>query len=77
LTEKGNILGHRDGVHHYTIGQRKAGICCGSANVVGSDTGRNWVIVGDRDITKKRECTIQQVNRRFAPALTAPIQAEV
>ncbi len=76
---EGNVLGHHEGVHHYTIGQRK-GLGIAAAQplyVVGLDTGRNRVIVGDRDSVQKRECTIQQVNWVSMPAPTAPIQAEV
>lgn len=76
---EGNVLGHHDGVHHYTIGQRK-GLGIAAAQplyVVGLDTGRNRVIVGDRDSVQKRECTIRQVNWVSIPAPTTPIQAEV
>ena len=75
----GKVLGQHEGVHHYTIGQRKG---LGVAHseplyVVGLDAGRNRVIVGDREETLETECTVQRVNWLSIAPPTAPIQAEV
>ena len=75
----GKVLGQHEGVHHYTIGQRKG---LGVAHseplyVVGLDAGRNRVIVGDRTETLETECTVQRVNWLSIAPPTAPIQAEV
>jgi tRNA-uridine 2-sulfurtransferase len=75
----GNVLGQHEGVHHYTIGQRKG---LGVAHseplyVVGLDAGRNRVIVGDRAETLETECTVQRVNWLSIAPPAAPIQAEV
>lgn len=75
----GNVLGHHDGVHHYTIGQRK-GLGIAAAQplyVVGLDAGRNRVIVGDRDSAQQTECTIHHVNWVSITEPVTPIQAKV
>lgn len=75
----GNVLGHHEGVHHYTIGQRK-GLGIAAAQplyVVGLDAGRNRVIVGDRHSAQKADCTIRQVNWVAIAEPTTPIQAQV
>ncbi|HEY9908074.1 MAG TPA: tRNA 2-thiouridine(34) synthase MnmA [Thermosynechococcaceae cyanobacterium] len=79
VDQSGRVLGQHEGVHHYTIGQRKG---LGVAHseplyVVGLDTGRNRVIVGDRSATLATECTVQRVNWLSIPSPTAPIAAEV
>ena len=61
---QGRILGHHNGIHHYTIGQRK-GLGIASAHplyVVALDVGRNQVIVGDRASVHYPECTVYRVN---------------
>ncbi len=75
----GNVLGHHEGVHHYTIGQRK-GLGIAAAEplyVVALDAGRNRVIVGDRHSAQRAECTVWQVNWVSITEPTTPIQAEV
>lgn len=75
----GQVLGQHDGVHHYTIGQRK-GLGIAAANplyVIGLDPGRNRVIVGDRDSAQDLECTVQRVNWVSIVEPNAPIRAEV
>ncbi|HEY9844912.1 MAG TPA: tRNA 2-thiouridine(34) synthase MnmA, partial [Candidatus Caenarcaniphilales bacterium] len=75
----GNVLGHHEGVHHYTIGQRK-GLGIAAAEplyVIGLDAGRNRVVVGDRTSAQKADCTVQQVNWVSMAEPMAPIQAEV
>ncbi|MGB7442726.1 MAG: tRNA 2-thiouridine(34) synthase MnmA [Coleofasciculaceae cyanobacterium] len=75
----GKVLGEHNGIHHYTIGQRK-GLGIAAAKplyVVGLDTARNRVIVGDRERATQPECSVGRVNWVSIPAPTAPIRAEV
>lgn len=75
----GNILGQHDGVHHYTIGQRRG---LGVAHseplyVVGLDAKNNRVIVGDRTATLSSEFTVQRVNWMSIAEPATPIKADV
>lgn len=76
---EGRVLGHHDGVHHYTIGQRK-GIGVSAPNplyVIDLDPVMNRVIVGDRDSASKMESTVKRVNWVSIAPPTTPIRAEV
>jgi tRNA-uridine 2-sulfurtransferase len=56
----GKVLGQHDGVHHYTIGQRK-GLGIAAAEplyVIALDAVNNKVIVGDRTLATQPECTV-------------------
>jgi tRNA-uridine 2-sulfurtransferase len=75
---EGKILGYHDGIHHYTIGQRK-GIGIAAAEplyVVGIDSGRNQVIVGNRESVHQAECTVAQVNWVSMAKPQSPIRAQ-
>ncbi len=79
VDQSGQVLGQHDGVHNYTIGQRK-GLGIAAAQplyVIGLDAGRNRVIVGDRTSGNQQECTVQRVNWVSIAEPTAPIRAEV
>lgn len=75
----GTILGQHDGIHHYTIGQRKGlGIAYKEPlYVVSLDPVMNRVIVGSRDATFESELTAQRVNWVSIAAPQGPIRAEV
>ncbi|MBD2100915.1 tRNA 2-thiouridine(34) synthase MnmA [Leptolyngbya sp. FACHB-261] len=76
---QGKILGQHEGVHHYTIGQRK-GLGIAAAEplyVIGLDAGRNRVIVGGRDSAQGSECSVQLVNWVAMAEPSTPIQALV
>lgn len=75
----GKVLGQHNGIHHYTIGQRKGlGIAAPEPlYVIGIDAGRNRVIVGDRTRATQSECTVARVNWVSIPEPTAPIRATV
>ncbi len=79
VDQAGRVLGQHDGVHHYTIGQRKGlGIAHSEPlYVVALDAANNRVIVGDRDATLASECIVQRVNWVAIATPTAPIQATV
>lgn len=79
VDQSGRVLGQHEGIHHYTIGQRK-GIGIAAAQplyVIGIDAGRNQVIVGDRTAAQNPDCTVQRVNWVAIAEPTAPIHAEV
>jgi len=79
VDSEGKVLGQHQGIHHYTIGQRK-GLGIAAAEplyVIGLDVGRNRVIVGDRTRATQPECTAYRVNWVSIPAPTAPIRASV
>ncbi|WP_414574838.1 tRNA 2-thiouridine(34) synthase MnmA [Anabaena sp. CCY 9402-a] len=75
----GKVLGQHDGVHHYTIGQRK-GLGIAAAEplyVIELDAVNNKVIVGDRTKATQSECTVSRVNWVSIAEPTSPIRAEV
>jgi tRNA-specific 2-thiouridylase len=75
----GQVLGQHDGVHHYTIGQRKGlGIAAPEAlYVIELDAVNNRVIVGDRTQGSQSECIVNRVNWLAIAAPATPIRAEV
>jgi len=79
VDSSGKVLGQHEGVHHYTIGQRK-GLGIAAAEplyVIGLDAVMNRVIVGDRTSATQSEFTVQQVNWVSITEPSAPIRAEV
>lgn len=79
VDRSGQVLGTHQGVHHYTIGQRKGlGVAAPQPlYVVGLDVAMNQVIVGDRDSALTQECFVQRVNWVSQAAPTTPVRAEV
>lgn len=79
VDQTGKVLGYHNGVHHYTIGQRKGlGIAHSEPlYVLALDADRNRVIVGDRTAAYDEECTVQRVNWVSIDPPTGPIRAEV
>jgi len=79
VDKDGRVLGQHDGVHHYTIGQRKGlGIAAPEPlYVIELDAARNRVIVGDRLLAANSECHVQKVNWVSVAQPTAPIRAGV
>lgn len=76
---EGKVLGQHNGIHHYTIGQRK-GLGIAAAQplyVVALDPVRNRVIVGDRASVTQPECTVGRVNWVSIHPPTSPIRAAV
>ncbi|HEY9825374.1 MAG TPA: tRNA 2-thiouridine(34) synthase MnmA [Stenomitos sp.] len=79
VTREGQVLGYHQGIHHYTIGQRK-GLGIAAAQplyVIGLDAAGNRVIVGDRESAVQADCTVQRVNWVSIAAPEAPIRAQV
>ena len=79
IDPEGTILGQHEGIHHYTIGQRK-GIGIAAAHplyVIGIDAVKNQVIVGDRNHAQNPDCTVKQINWVSIAEPATPIRAEV
>jgi tRNA-uridine 2-sulfurtransferase len=79
VDRQGRVLGTHEGVHHFTIGQRK-GLGVAAAQplyVVGLDVAMNRVIVGDRESVVHPECFVKRVNWVSQTCPTAPIRAAV
>ncbi|MDC0833979.1 tRNA-specific 2-thiouridylase MnmA [Geitlerinema sp. FC II] len=75
----GRVLGRHEGIHNYTIGQRK-GLGIAAAHplyVVAIDAGRNRVVVGDRASVHSPDCTVQRINWVSIAPPDAPIRARV
>ncbi|NEQ29922.1 MAG: tRNA 2-thiouridine(34) synthase MnmA [Leptolyngbya sp. SIO4C5] len=79
VNTSGQVLGQHEGIHHYTIGQRKGlGIAAPHPlYVVALDVARNQVIVGDRSSAHQSECTVRQVNWVSIAAPASPIRVMV
>ncbi|WP_293334712.1 tRNA 2-thiouridine(34) synthase MnmA [Microcoleus sp. CAWBG58] len=79
VDKSGRVLGQHDGVHHYTIGQRKGlGIAAPEPlYVIELDAGANRVIVGDRQLAVESDCNVQKVNWVSVDRPIAPIRASV
>jgi tRNA-uridine 2-sulfurtransferase len=60
----GRVLGEHQGVHHFTVGQRKGlGVAVGNPlYVVGLDVPRNRVIVGTNDELLRKRMTVREIN---------------
>lgn len=75
----GKVLGQHNGIHHYTIGQRK-GLGIAAAEplyVVAIDAAHNRVVVGDRTRATQEECTVGRMNWVSMAEPTTPIRATV
>ena len=75
----GKVLGKHQGIHHYTIGQRKGlGIAAPDPlYVVKLDPAMNRVIVGDRESAGSLDCFVTRLNWVSMTEPTAPIRCEV
>jgi len=78
VDESGRVLGRHNGVHHYTIGQRR-GLGIASSEplyVVGMDAERGEVIVGRQSARLKRRLVADSLNM-FVDRLPAAVQAQI
>jgi tRNA-specific 2-thiouridylase len=76
---EGKVLGKHQGIHHYTVGQRK-GLGIAAAEplyVVKIDPVMNRVIVGNRTAGGKIECTVSRMNWVSLAEPSTPIRSEV
>src|ERR1700676_5369858 len=79
VTEGGEVLAHHDGVHQFTVGQRKGlGFSTGKAlYVLSIDAQTNRVVVGEDQSLHKTTCEIANVNWVSCAKPTAPLRAKV
>ncbi|MDJ1175828.1 tRNA 2-thiouridine(34) synthase MnmA [Roseofilum capinflatum] len=79
VDQGGKVLGHHQGIHHYTIGQRRGlGVAYSEPlYVVDLDPVMNRVIVGTRESAADPECTVSRVNWVSIAPPDSPIRAEV
>ncbi len=75
----GRVIGKHEGIHRYTIGQRRG---MGIANeralyVISIDAGNNRVTAGSSEELLSSEFTVAQVNWIAFDDLTEPVRAEV
>ena len=76
---QGRVLGSHQGIHHYTVGQRK-GLGIASSRplyVVRIDAAMNRVVVGEREEATQAEAWVRQVNWVSTPAPDEPLAVEV
>lgn len=79
VSTTGEVLGEHDGVHNFTIGQRKGlGIATGRAMfVVELDRQRNRVVVGDEHDLRQDTCEVHRVNWVSIPRPLAAVECHV
>jgi tRNA-uridine 2-sulfurtransferase len=79
VSEAGQVMGQHDGIHNYTIGQRKGlGIAHSEPlYVIALDAVLNRVIVGSRSALLQGELTVSRVNWVSVDPITNPIRGEV
>jgi len=79
VSVEGKVLGKHQGIHHYTIGQRK-GIGVAAPDplyVVKLEPSMNRVVVGTREQAGQNECIVARMNWLSIPEPTSPIRTEV
>ena len=79
VTESGDLLGRHNGIHNFTIGQRKGlGFAAGKPlYVLAIEPESNRVIVGDDDALRTTAFEVENVNWVSIEESTAPIRAHV
>jgi tRNA-specific 2-thiouridylase len=79
VTEDGAVIGRHNGVHQFTIGQRKGlGFAAGKPMyVVALDREKNRVIVGDDAALRTATCELKNVNWIAHENPTEPLRAAV
>lgn len=79
VNTKGEILGQHTGLYNYTIGQRKGLRISYSVPlfVLGFDSARNEVIVGEENELYKKEILVSDINLLLIDEIKEPIEVEV
>jgi tRNA-specific 2-thiouridylase len=77
VDESGAVVGHHDGVHNFTVGQRKGlGFSAGKPlYVLSIDAEKNRVVVGSDEALRTRVCEAEGVNWVSIEAPTRPLRA--
>jgi tRNA-specific 2-thiouridylase len=79
VTEDGAVVGHHDGIHNFTIGQRKGlGFSAGKPlYVLSIDPAKNRVVVGDDDALRTTSFEVNDVNWVSIEQPSGPVCATV
>ncbi len=79
VNSEGRTLGEHEGVHRYTVGQRRGlNVAVGEPlYVIATEPSTQRVIVGRNDELLRDKALVSEVNWIAFPALTAPIRAGV
>jgi tRNA-specific 2-thiouridylase len=79
VTTGGRTLGEHEGVHHFTVGQRKGlGVATGEPlYVIATDARSQRVTVGSSEELLRASLTAREVNWVSIPGLAAPARASV
>jgi tRNA-specific 2-thiouridylase len=79
VSEDGAVLGRHNGVHQFTIGQRKGlGFAAGKPlYVLAIDHQNNRVVVGDDESLRTAECHVENINWIALENPTEPLRADV
>ena len=79
VNEEGAIIGRHNGVHQFTIGQRKGlGFAAGKPfYVLAIDREKNRVVVGDDESLRATTCEVEQVSLIALENPNAPVRAAV
>ncbi len=79
VNENGEVIGRHDGVHNFTVGQRKGlGFAAGKPlYVLSIDPEKNRVVVGEDHVLHKTVCEVEGVNWISCEKPAAPLRAFV
>ncbi len=79
VTEDGAVVGHHDGIHNFTIGQRKGlGFSAGKPlYVLSIDRDKNRVVVGDDDALRTASFEFIDINWVSIAQPSGPVRATV
>jgi tRNA-specific 2-thiouridylase len=79
VSTSGEVLGHHDGVHKFTVGQRKGlGVSVGHPlYVLSLDRTNSRVVVGEPEELLSSSCEVRDVNWISVAKLDGPVRAEV
>src|SRR6516164_1320373 len=79
VTTDGRVLGRHDGVHHFTVGQRKGlGVATGSPlYVININGAKGQVTVGDNEHLYSRTLRARRTNLISLEALAEPMRVKV
>lgn len=79
VSTSGEVLGHHNGLHHYTVGQRRGlGIAGGRPMyVVALDRAQNRLVIGEDHELRSTVCEVRDVNWIPYVCPDAPVEAMV
>jgi tRNA-specific 2-thiouridylase len=79
VNTEGRVLGEHEGVHHFTVGQRRGlRVAAGEPlYVISTDPARQQVIVGRNEDLLRAALTTKEVNWISVASIQAPTRAQV